>query len=420
MIYAMPQLKKKSRYMTYGVIKYVLEHYGHDIRDEITDNIDAVLYSLADVMDMRGLRRLRESTSLPIIVGGHYAFFFWSAIIYSDIVWVGEIFDFAKLESLPDIANSVHSYIPGREWESIIPSTHIDWSLVPIVQQHNNSAYYWGGVGCKNKCKFCATSWMHQHNENTLGNIRSAREICKRHSVYLMVVSNEYVVDIGSQTRDMLAVDYLNTPVRGGWVRMGIEFAGETTRAWMGKPISNDELYAVFQKSKVENVALRLFHISGYESIDDWHAYFGRVARMLSVVQNTRLIHFNFTNLQYQNYTPLYRNRWSINPEYYISARETKAWYDKLRQNTSHILVGKPSLFQHVAYRMGIELSTELEQIEYWFSLYTKRNKYSANDMYKSLITTGVFNTPYVRTSRDGHLRVDVTGGEPELLDSVV
>jgi len=100
-----------------------------------------------------------------------------------------------------------------------------------------------------------------------------------------------------------------------------------------------------------------------------------------------------FNNLQYQNYTPLYKERKNINPDNYISHHDTKRWYDLLRQKSSHILIGAPSPFQHVACRMGLELSTTKEQAEFWFSMLSRKDKTTKLQAYDALFETGVLDT---------------------------
>lgn len=408
MKYAFPQLKHPSRFLTYGVVKHALEKRGHEVIPDLDDDVDAVLYSACDVMDMRELRSLRKSTSRPIIVGGHYAYNFWSAIIYSDIVWLGEIYEFAELSNISEIANSEHAYVDGKNWNDIVPATTILWDEVPVVQQHKDSAYYWGGSGCKNKCRFCFTSWTHPHQQNSDGNIVRAQQIARKNKVYLMIVSNEYDTEQSMQTKDMMVRDYLKIHVQGGFVRLGIEFATEATRKRFGKNITDDDIYAMFQKAEAENVSLRLFHIGGYEGISEWDKYFDRMSSMLTKVPNHRLINFRFTNIQYQNYTPLYLERRNIDASRYITGADTKRWFDKLRLNTNSVLIGRPSPFQHVVYRMGLELSRTKEQAEFFLSLYARRLKIAPDVMYNALFDTGIMDTPYVRMMKNRVCVMDV------------
>lgn len=407
MIYSFPQLQNKSRYLTYGIVKCVLEKAGHQVLDELSTKSDAVLYSACDVMDMRKLRMLRRETTKPIIVGGHYSFNFWSAILYSDIVWLGEVFDFAKLNTIKEISQSRHTYTGNEDWESLIVSERIDWDILPVIQQKKTSAYYLGGVGCKNNCHFCFTSWTHNHQRNTDKNIKKALRLCKDKGIYLMTVSNQYDYNPGMQTHDMLLSDYLCTPIDGGIVRMGVEFATENIRNVKGKPITKDELFAALQKSIKENIGLRLFHIGGYEEKDKWDNYMRDWAEMLYRYPNNRLLDMQFTNLQYQNYTPMYAERCDIDYRKYLDIIDVKRWYNLLRQYSAHIMIGRPSAFGHVAWRMGVELSTTKKQAEFWMKKYHKRNKYKMEDMQVALYDSRVLETPKVLfIKKDGTIKV--------------
>jgi pyruvate-formate lyase-activating enzyme len=406
MIYSFPQLKKESRFLTYGVVENSLKKAGHTVIPEITQDCDFVLYSLADVTDLRGLRQLRHHTSKKIIVGGHYAINFWSSVLYADYVWLGEIFDFTELNTVAEIEKSEHIYTSGDDISNKTVSTRIDWAYLPIVQIKKTSAYYLGGVGCKNNCKFCHTTWTHPHQRNSDENIKQAIAIAKKRKIHLTAVSNEYESDLDLIVRDMLGVDYISTPINSkGWVRTGIEFPTEETRKFMGKPLTRDDIFKILQKAAIEGVYLRLFHIGGYNNRDEWDKYINEMAMMLDRINYKQLLHLQFTNLQYQNYTPLYAERKSIDYRKYLTGDDTKSWYNTLRKCTKSVLVGRPSPFGHAAWRMGVELSTTRQQIDFWMSLYGKRLKANPLDMQNALFDSKVLDTPrYVFKRNTGRI----------------
>lgn len=394
MKYCFPQLRDSlSRLQVFNVIRSALVKRGHEIVDDITES-DAVLFSACDVVETRHLRSLRKSTSKPIICGGQYAINYYSAKLYSDIVWLGHVYDFADMKSLDDIASSQHAYT-GVD-KPLKLSKRICWDEIPITQMAPHKCYYMGGVGCKNKCKFCFTSWTNPHQVNSKKAIAAAADVCRKKGIHLMVASNEYDYDADARTKDMLLVDYISMRVSGLLVRCGIEFASEDTRQKMGKRITRDQIYAALQKTNLDNIALRLFHITGYEPIGEWERYIDDMCWMLDKVKNKKIIQLEFNNLQYQNFTPLYKERKSINPDNYIDIRTTKRWYDKLRQYSKHVLVGAPSPFIHVAARMGVELAKNIEQSEYWLHVMNNREKHTPEEAYNSLFSTGVFDTPHM------------------------
>jgi len=390
--YYYPQFKNsKTRYLTFTVVSKVLRLYGHEIVNTEKE-ADAILFSGCDVLDIKDLRRLRKETSKPLIFGGAYSFNYWSAKLYSDAVWVGEIFEFAKLKSLAEIYDSKHSFT-GDDEEGLTASTLIEWDKVPIAQVTKTHCYYWGGVGCKNKCNFCYTSWTHKHIENTRQNIRQAQEIAKRNKIHLMTVSNEYSYEDGNKTKDVLIKDFIKMPIKASLVRCGIEFATEDVRKKMSKPITREDISKLVQKISKDNIMVRLFHVTGYEPLEDWHRYIKELGDLLFKYPNKRMIHLMFNNLQYQNYTPLYGERFNINPDNYIDIKQTKAWFDELRQQTPHVLVGAPSPFQHVVCRMGIELATDQGQAEFFFNMLNHKKDYTKQQAYDALMESNVLHT---------------------------
>jgi len=392
MIYAFPQyFEAKSRFQTYTVVCKALQAAGHTVTDDI-EHCDLVAVSLCDVLDMKYLRKVRGMTKKPVLAGGAFTYNYWAAAVYADYVWIGEVFDMAECRTLNELGDSPHCYTPGSN-KALYASWRVDWDACPVVQIKKGSAYYWAGVGCKNKCAFCLTSWTHQHLMNSEQNCRAARRAAKAKGCHLMMTSNEYDVDNDNPTKDMLLTDYLKQRVTGSFVRCGVEFALEETRKRKGKPITKNELYHAIQKMNVDNISLRLFHITGYEPREAWETYISDLCKMVQRSPNKRLLHLMFNNLQYQNYTPLYKERHDIDETRYTTHEDTKRWYDQLRQYSQHVLVGAPSPFQHVACRMGQELATTLEQEEYWQKMMGRKSKYTASEFKKALFDSGVLET---------------------------
>lgn len=132
-LYFPQYFESASRFMTYTIVQRIMAGAGHAIVER-PDGADAALYSMCDVTEMPGLIKLRrEVGSLPIIVGGAFAFNFWSAAIYADIVWLGEVFEMAECETLDDLTNSPHSYRMGQQ-RMPTAATRIDWDKVPVCQ----------------------------------------------------------------------------------------------------------------------------------------------------------------------------------------------------------------------------------------------------------------------------------------------
>lgn len=413
MRFAFPQwASRKSRSLTVTVVGRALLRAGHTLTEDLED-CDAVLCSMCDVMDYPGLVRLRKRTRRPLIVGGSFAYHFRSALLYADAVWVGEVYEMADCRTLDELLGHRSCYTGDG-----LPtaSTLIRWDEVPVCQTSPHKSYYWGGSGCKNKCRFCLTSWTHPHQTNSAARIAGAKRTAARHHIHLMICANEFQDAGGGRTQDMLLRDYLQTPVRSGLVRLGVEFATEETRRRCGKPISDAELAAALSKMARDGIALRMFHISGYDRREDWDGYIERMAEVLDACRPGHLLHLMFNNLQYQNYTPLYRERRQIDPSRYLTSADTRRFYDRLRQSTPHVLVGAPSPFQHVAARMGTELATTREQVDFWRTkLSSSHKRLTVAQAYDALYSTGVMDTPELRMDlRTGRIYEvpDERGGE--------
>jgi len=400
--YAFPQLAHESMFISRKVVERELRRTGHAVTVEIEKDSDAVLFSACDVMDMPDLVKLRATTGKPIILGGQYAYNYWSAGIYSDVVWLGHVFDFAKLQSVNEITAHPAAYT-GDDSKPLVSSQRLEYDKIAVMQTSPGKASYLGGVGCANRCAFCFTSWINNHSENDPRKIGAAISLAKNKKLHLMVVSNSYTDDPELKTKDMLVKDYLKTPVSGNVLRLGIEFATEQTRARMKKPITKDEIFATIQKAQRESLSLRLFHIAGYDSLNDWELYIDDMCQMLDRAKYNRLIHLKFTNLQYQNYTPLYAERRNIDPEKYIDSKVTRRWFDKLRTFTKSVLVGPPSPFPHVAARMGVELAQSKDVFDFWLN-HLKNRKLTSAQAYAELIKSGVLDTHRRVMKNDGRI----------------
>lgn len=408
MKYCFPQyFEAKSRFLSYTVVAKILTQAGHDVTDD-ADDCDAVLFSMCDAMEYRSLMRMRKRfPGKPLIVGGSYAFNFWSAKLYCDGVWVGEAFDMADCRTIEEVLSSEHCYTGGDSLP--VSSQRIEWERVPIAQIDKGRAYYWAGVGCKNHCRFCLTSWTHKHQVNTPERIARARQACKRRKIHLMITSNEYDNDPGATTFDMLLQDYVKVPVKANVVRCGIEFATDESRRRMGKPVTFEDMFRAMQKAERERVRMKWFHIAGYDEKADWYAYIDKLCEMFDRTRYSLLLTVEFNNLQYQNYTPLYAERKRIDPDRYATRDDTKAWTDSLRKCAKSVMVGQPSSFQRAAARMGVELSTDREQAEFWADvMVAPHKKLTVSQAYDALFDTGVLDTPpLLLHPQDGRITIN-------------
>ena len=279
MTYCFPQyFTQRTRFLAYTVVAKALTLAGHILTEDM-EHCDAVLFSMCDVMEYPALIKLRKAAKRPLIVGGSYAYHFRSAILYADGVWVGECYEMAECRTLDELLGHPCCYTGGPQLPRA--SDRIDWEKVPVCQTAPHKAYYWGGQGCKNKCRFCLTSWTHPHQVNSAERIASAKRVAEAHKLHLMICSNEYSDGNGGRTQDMMLRDYIRIPVSGGVVRLGVEFATEETRRRVGKPITDGDMEAAIAKMSREGVSLRLFHIGGYDRREDWETYIDKMCALL-------------------------------------------------------------------------------------------------------------------------------------------
>lgn len=105
--------ESKSRFLSYTVVQSALVKAGHEVVYDM-DGADAVLFSMCDAVEYRDLMKMRKrSAGKVLIVGGAFAFNFWSTKLYCDAVWVGEVYEMAACKTLDELLESPHCYTGG-------------------------------------------------------------------------------------------------------------------------------------------------------------------------------------------------------------------------------------------------------------------------------------------------------------------
>lgn len=416
MKYAFPQFfAGNARFLTFSVVADALRKAGHEVTADC-ENCDIIAVSLCSVRDMPTLRRIireNKNRKVPVLVGGTHALCYWSVGLYADLVWLGDVYDMADCRDVQELAQSPYCYNRDPK-KQLFVSFRIDWDKVPVCQIGKTQAYYWGGVGCKNKCRFCHTSWTHRHLVNSEDRIEKARLLAEKKKLYLMVCSNEYDKNNKLDTRDMLLRDYIRTPVHANHLRLGIEFASEAVRAYMGKPITKDDIFRALQKIHNERVNIvKLFHITGYEPLEDWDKYIAEIGDMAGVIGIRKMIMLMFNNLNYQNYTPLYRERKKINWEYYSDIKKAREWNDAIALRSHGLFVRPATRFAGVACDFGISEATTIEQLRFWEKMgsQTSLKKYTPAEYQRALFDSGVMENK--------ERRIDFDSGEIKIIDEV-
>jgi hypothetical protein len=279
-------------------LKKSLEQYGdHDIikidENHNIDSCDFILFSICDVSQIGILVKIRnENPKKKIIVGGHFAIFYKLCILFSDYVSIGQGFDFFKCQSEEEIKELDSVYYEGKNKE-ITPSILIEWEQIPICKITRNGYYYWNSVGCKNKCKFCLTSWTNKYQCNSLSRIKEI--VNNKKNINFISNENDNLVEIKEQRKSIMLKDFLNIKKHYcNYYRIGLEFATEGNRKKQGKYFTNDMLVQSILKAVKEKVRIQFFCIAGYEPKEEWYKLFS----ILPALSEGWEIKFKFTNVE--------------------------------------------------------------------------------------------------------------------------
>ena len=305
-------------YYTQQLLFFLLKVYKHDIiQEEHIKEDTIILVSICTLDSIPYLRTVRAKyPNNTIITGGQFAFNFPVLLIYSDICIVGEGFEALKCQSLKEIKALKCATWKGK-LDIVIPSDFIDWKLVPACQTKMGIYYYWKGVGCRNKCGFCFTSWVKNRQVNDDRRVKAAAAEVKKKGSGLILISNEYDEDVEVKVKDMMLKQYLNVKLPAGnpkLIRLGIEFATESIRKKYGKPFTNEQFYQALDKAGQEMKDLNLFFITGLEPLFC-------ITELLTGYKRYGTkpkIFVKLTNLTYQQYIPIHKERFNIRIENYV------------------------------------------------------------------------------------------------------
>lgn len=374
---------------THSVLENTAPQFGHEVVRH-PGNADAILVSLCDITEIDMLEKIRNRwPEQKIIAGGPLASaYFKLCAIFADYVNVGQCFDFFEAQSFEEIEELPSTYLAGKE--KVKACTRIDWEKVPIAQVSKGSFYYWGGVGCKNKCRFCLTSWTNPWQRNSPARIKKAASQIPRGD--LKIVSNQYNDAYEKvMVKDMLLREYINGPAQtsGRYVRMGVEFATEETRKKYGKPCTHEELLQALAKAERENTHLILFFIGGINTRDEWIDLFQRMPQNYSTSPR---IFCKFTNLEYQMHTPIFKERYDLDPERYLDGGFGRALFRKVQQFNNRIRIKTIKYPAHAVWRMGQSLCTTLDNYHVWQNVKDHKDIYALKSL---LHDTGVIETDY-------------------------
>lgn len=194
---------------TISVVRHLIKINGHELVDP--EDADLIGISVCDITQIAFVEKTRKQhPNARIIVGGHAAVYFKLFGLFADYVSVGQGHEIFKCQSLNEIEALPSVWVSAHPKESIKPSTLIEWKNVPLANVTHRQLYYLGAVGCKNKCRFCLTSWTNPHQKNKKANIQ---RVLRDHPQCTIVTNDSD--DIPSRmTQSIMLKDFLVKPLK--------------------------------------------------------------------------------------------------------------------------------------------------------------------------------------------------------------
>lgn len=306
---------------TISVIIHLMRYNGHEIVPP--EEADLIAVSVCDVSQIKYVEKVRKLyPHKKILVGGHAAIYYKLFGIFADYVSLGQGFELFECQTIDEIENLPSVWVRGVEKPVLIPSTKIDWTIVPVANVTKKQKYYWGAVGCKNKCKFCLTSWTNPHQKNDHHRIK---QVLKQYP-NCTIVSNDSEDIPSRRTQSIMLKDFLVKPLKKYAVyRIGVEFATEASRRKYGKPFSDDMFVQAVDRAYDEGVRLKLFCISGIDTIEEWDSLFSK----LHPHYQAGNIEVKFTNIVYEMFTPIKEERLNIDISRMFSTQKAREFVNK-------------------------------------------------------------------------------------------
>jgi hypothetical protein len=373
---------------TYYVLKYLVELNGHEISS--INNCDFILFSICDVSQIISLKYIKKMhKNKKIIIGGHFAIFFKLCILFSDYVNVGQGFEFFKCQTEEEIKGLRCIYYEGCN-KIIEPSILIEWDKIPLCKITKNGYYYWNSVGCKNKCKFCLTSWINKYQQNNKDRIKYIKRENERKNINYISNENDNLIEIKEQRKSIMLKDFLNIKKHFcNYYRVGLEFALEENRKEQGKYFTDEMLIESILKAIKEKVRIQFFCIAGYEPKKAWYNLFS----ILPAINKGWEIKFKFTNLEYQMFTPIYKELENMNIDYYMGNKDREYIWNKYLKNI--IKCGRIETIKYPAYalwRTGMTNSINRQQFDIFYNL---RNEKSKEKLRDAIFENKIYNNDY-------------------------
>jgi len=301
----------------------IATHYGHEI--STPEDADILCLSVCDITEVEWVKKIREKFPRKIIAtGGHACVYYRIFKLYSDFVNIGHGFDFFSCQTIEEI-RTLPCVVSDFSSPPYKASEKVEWRVFPIANVTKRQKYYIGAFGCKNKCQFCLTSWTHKHQINPY-----ARQATQKYKNITLVSNDSHNTD-NRMTQSIMVRDFISpqkTLKKYAVYRLGIEFATEHDRKKYGKPFTDDDFVTIFLKAQQYGVRLKLFCISGINTIDEWHHLFANIP----YIYTKGKYEIKFTNLTFEMFTPLKKGRFEIDPAHYFDSTQVKQFVSYYKQ----------------------------------------------------------------------------------------
>ncbi len=266
--------QKEATTYTHELLKFLAQKGSHEICSMSDANIIGV--SLTSHYEIEDLKRVRKQfPNKKIIAGGHASNAPAPLLRWADYVNCGQGFEFFQdCKTIEDIEGK--EYIATREKNKIKYSQIIDWNILPVVQTSKNSWGYWESSGCENKCKFCLTSWMNNHERNPN---RSKMKLIKRKlgNKQISFLGNSYDnLELSMNVANVTVKNYLRDYRKYSGIRLirlGVESPNYDTRKFFSKKITDDQLKTFFEITKQTGKQCNLYFIAGLDDQEKWESF---------------------------------------------------------------------------------------------------------------------------------------------------
>jgi hypothetical protein len=386
-----------------SVLRHIAQHYGHTIVPPADADILAV--SVCDISQIVFLEKVRKQyPNKKIIVGGHAATYYKLFGLFADMVNIGQGFDAFECQSLDQLDSLSCVWTPAKDGQIILASWHIDWDIVPLANVTQKQKYYWGAVGCKNKCKFCATSWTNPHQVND--KLRVAQVLKKYPNCTIVTNDSDNVGE--RMTQSVMLIDFLKRiPKKYGVYRIGVEFATEDTRRYYGKFFTDNQFIQAIQHAIDYGARLKLFCIGGINTIEEWHNLFFSIPP----IYQHGSFEVKFTNMSYEMFTPMKRYRSTIDPAKMMNTDKVRKFIGELKLSRFPFKSMPCTNEIGTLRRNGLCYVTNADE----YAIYRDSSKIKTIDsMMRVLDKIGFYQNDYSDTVKINHR---MTGGVPELVE---